>query len=259
MVSPLNSFVGLDAAGPGVDPSLPAALYPDRACATSCASIPTDDLEGAALALLARDRGANARLRARRRRSRLRRASGDGVRDGRRRLGLEVRGAGVLGSASGRATAALARRVADSGAAAVFVGGLIDTNAGGVIRDLRRRPRGRSISSGRAAWRPCSLLVKKSDGAARRHVPQPPRHPVGAAASRRRPLGERLRRHAARRPGRAFRRLRRAGDRGAPRRDRALGRDAALRRGRAVPHARSRTACSEASGSTRTATSPKAR
>src|SRR5262249_13762533 len=55
-ISPSNSFVGLTRAGPGVDPSLPAALYPTGQ-RNYLRVYPTDDLEGAALALLARERG----------------------------------------------------------------------------------------------------------------------------------------------------------------------------------------------------------
>ena len=56
MISPFNSFVGLTRAGPGVDPSLPAALYPTGR-RNYVRVYPTDDLQGAALALVARDRG----------------------------------------------------------------------------------------------------------------------------------------------------------------------------------------------------------
>ena len=137
MISPFNSFVGLTRAGPGVDLTLPAALYPTGR-RNYVRVYPTDDLQGAALALLARDRGHRrvhvlddgdpgyGSLMA----TAFETAAG--------RLGLEV---------VGRATwdpradgyAALARRIARSGAEAVFVGGLLDTNAGRVIRDLRAR------------------------------------------------------------------------------------------------------------------------
>ena len=55
-ISPSNSFVGLTRAGPGIDPALPAALYPTGQ-RNYLRVYPTDDLEGAALALLARERG----------------------------------------------------------------------------------------------------------------------------------------------------------------------------------------------------------
>jgi hypothetical protein len=54
MVSPLNSFVGLTRAGPGVPPDLLASLYPTGR-RNYLRAYPTDDLQGAALALLAPD------------------------------------------------------------------------------------------------------------------------------------------------------------------------------------------------------------
>ena len=56
MISPVNSFVGLTRSGPGVHPSLPASLYPTGK-RNYVRVYPTDDLQGAALALFARDRG----------------------------------------------------------------------------------------------------------------------------------------------------------------------------------------------------------
>ena len=56
MVSPLNSFVGLTCAAPGVARTLLASLYPTGR-RNFLRVYPTDDLQGAALALLARDRG----------------------------------------------------------------------------------------------------------------------------------------------------------------------------------------------------------
>ena len=56
MVSPSNSFVGLTRLVPVYHPSLPAALYP-TGVRNYVRVNPTDDLQGAALALFARDRG----------------------------------------------------------------------------------------------------------------------------------------------------------------------------------------------------------
>ncbi len=56
MVSPLNSFVGLTRTGPGAPAELLASLYPTGR-RNYLRVFPTDDLQGAALALLARDRG----------------------------------------------------------------------------------------------------------------------------------------------------------------------------------------------------------
>lgn len=137
MVSPLNSFVGLTRAGPGVHPTLPAALYPTGR-RNYVRVYPTDDLQGAALALLAKDRGRKrvfvlddgdpgyGRLMA------------TGFETAARKLGLDVRGRAGW-DPQARDYEALAQRVARSGATAVFVGGLLDTNAARVVRDLRSR------------------------------------------------------------------------------------------------------------------------
>jgi branched-chain amino acid transport system substrate-binding protein len=136
MVSPLNDFIGLTRSGPGVDPSLPAALYP-TGVRNYLRVYPTGDLEGAALALFARDHG-------------WRRVfvlddhdPGYGV------LNAEafVTAAGRVGGLTvvGRASwdpraedySQLMRVVADSNPDVVYVGGLLDTNAGGVIHELR--------------------------------------------------------------------------------------------------------------------------
>jgi branched-chain amino acid transport system substrate-binding protein len=165
MVSPFNSFVGLTRQGPGVDPSLPTALYP-TGVRNYVRVFPTDDLEGAALALLARDRG---------RRRVFVLDDGDpgfGVlqattfESAARRVGLDV-----VGRASWDPRAdeykALARRIATSGATAVYLGGLIDTNAGGVIRDLRGHLSDEVDLLGPSGLTPVPLLVRKSGGAAR--------------------------------------------------------------------------------------------
>jgi branched-chain amino acid transport system substrate-binding protein len=165
MVSPFNSFVGLTRQGPGVDPSLPAALYP-TGTRNYVRVFPTDDLEGAALALLARDRG--------RRRVFVLDDGDPGYgalqattfETAARRVGLEVVGRTSWDPRADEYTA-LVRRVADSGAAAVYVGGLIDTNAGGVIRDLRGRLSDEVDLLGPSGLAPVGLLVRKSDGAAR--------------------------------------------------------------------------------------------
>jgi branched-chain amino acid transport system substrate-binding protein len=137
MISPFNSFVGLTRAGPGVDPSLPAALYPTGR-RNYVRVYPTDDLQGAALALVARDRG-HRRVHVL--------DDGDpgygslmatGFETAAGRLGLEVVGRNSWDPRA-NSYAALARRIARSKAEAVFVGGLLDTNAGRVVRDLRAR------------------------------------------------------------------------------------------------------------------------
>ncbi|HEV2060529.1 MAG TPA: ABC transporter substrate-binding protein, partial [Solirubrobacteraceae bacterium] len=135
MISPLNSFVGLTRSAPGVDPKLLAGLYPTGR-RNFLRVYPTDDLQGAALALLARDRG---------RRSVYVLDDGEpgygellatGFQTAAERLALRIAGRSTW-DPQARSYAALARRVAASGAQAVFVGGLLDTNAARVVRDIR--------------------------------------------------------------------------------------------------------------------------
>jgi branched-chain amino acid transport system substrate-binding protein len=137
MISPSNSFVGLTRAGPGIDPALPAALYPTGR-RNFLRVAPTDDLQGAALAELARDLG--------RRRVYVLDDGGSGYgglmatgfEEAARRLGLAVVGRATWNPAASHYSA-LADRVARSKAQAVFVGGLLDSNAAAVVRDLRAR------------------------------------------------------------------------------------------------------------------------
>jgi branched-chain amino acid transport system substrate-binding protein len=142
MVSPSNSFVGLTRVGPGVDPSLPAALYPTGR-RNYLRVYPTDDMQGAALALLARDRQRHRVYVL---------EDGDSGYGGlmaaafetaATRVGLTVVGHSMWdpGAADYRA---LVNRVARSRPQAVFVGGLLDTNAGAVVGALRARL-GRSV------------------------------------------------------------------------------------------------------------------
>jgi branched-chain amino acid transport system substrate-binding protein len=164
MISPSNSFVGLTRAGLGVNPALPAALYPTGRRNYLRVS-PTDDLQGAALALLARDRH-------RRRVYVLDDGNpgygglmANGFDTAARRLGLTV-----VGHASwdpgARNYDILADRVARSKAQAVFVGGLLDTNAAAVLRDLRSRL-GRSVDLlGPDGLTPLGLLVQKGGSGA---------------------------------------------------------------------------------------------
>jgi DNA-binding SARP family transcriptional activator/ABC-type branched-subunit amino acid transport system substrate-binding protein len=164
MVSPLNGFVGLTRSGPDVDPALPAALYP-TGVRNYLRVYPTDDLEGAASALFARDAGV---------------ARAFVLDDGQpgygalqatffetaaRRLGLDVVGRASWNPGA-RSYADVARRVASSGAQAVYLGGLVDTNAGRVIRDLRSELGPSVTLLGPSGLSPIPLLVKKSRRAA---------------------------------------------------------------------------------------------
>jgi DNA-binding SARP family transcriptional activator/ABC-type branched-subunit amino acid transport system substrate-binding protein len=135
MVSPLNDFIGLTRPGPGVDPSLPAALYP-TGVRNYLRVYPTGDLEGAALALFARDHGwarvfvlddgdpGYGALQA------------DAFETAAGRVGLTVLGRKSWDPRA-RDNTTLVRTVEASEPDVVYVGGLLDTNAGGVIRELR--------------------------------------------------------------------------------------------------------------------------
>ena len=165
MVGPLTSFVGLTRQGPGVPPTLLAELYPTGR-RNFLRVYPTDDLQGAALAQMARDlhRGVVYVL-----------DDGDpgygrlmatGFATAARRLGLRV-----AGRASWNPQASsyrrLARRVAASGARAVFVGGLLDTNAAQLVRDLRAELPRDTVLMGPDGLTPLSLLVRGAGPAAR--------------------------------------------------------------------------------------------
>jgi len=165
MVSPLNSFVGLTRQAPGVDPTLLASLYPTGR-RNYLRVYPTDDLQGAALALLARDRGRRrvfvlddgepgyGALMAR------------GFVLAARNLGLEIAGR-ARWNPRARGYARLARRVAASGAQAVFVGGLLDTNAAQVVRDVRDAVRPQVDLLGPDGLTPLPLLAERAGPAAR--------------------------------------------------------------------------------------------
>jgi branched-chain amino acid transport system substrate-binding protein len=137
MVSPLNSFVGLTRPALGVEPGLPASLYPTGR-RNYLRVFPTDDLQGAALAVFARDSG---------RRRVFVLDDGDpgfgalmavGFETAAGRLGLTVAGKETWDPRA-KGYAALADRVAAARPDAVFLGGLLDTNGSRVVRDLRAR------------------------------------------------------------------------------------------------------------------------
>jgi branched-chain amino acid transport system substrate-binding protein len=163
-ISPSNSFVGLTRAGPGVDPALPAALYPTGR-RNYLRVYPTDDLQGAALALFARDRGERRVF-----------VLDDGnpgygelmatsFETAARRLGLMVVGRATWNPQADNYDK-LAARIARTPAEAVYLGGLLDTNAAGVVRDLRARL-GTSVDLlGPDGLSPFALLVERAGKAA---------------------------------------------------------------------------------------------
>lgn len=137
MISPLNSHPGLTRQGPGVPSSLPASLYPTGR-RNFVRVYPSDDMQGAALALFARERGRERVFIL---------DDGDpfdgelmatGFETAAGRLGLSVAGR-LSWDPRAKSYSALADQVAASGATAVFVGGLLDTNAAQVVHDLRAR------------------------------------------------------------------------------------------------------------------------
>jgi branched-chain amino acid transport system substrate-binding protein len=165
MVSPLNSFTGLTRAGPGIDPALPDALYPSGE-RSYLRVFPTDDLQGAALALLARERGHDAVFVLDDGEPGYGVLMAGGFATAAGRLGLRVAGRATW-DARARDYRALARRVAASGADAVFVGGLLDTNAGRVIRDLRSTLGPDADIMGPDGLTPLPILAEQAGDAAR--------------------------------------------------------------------------------------------
>ena len=172
MVSPSNSFVGLTRSGPGIDPALPAALYPS-ARRNYVRVYPTDDLQGAGLALFARDRGDRRVFVLDDGQFGYGVLMATGFETAARRLGLDVVGRASWDPRAGE-YGGLARRVARSGASALFVGGLLDTNAGAVVRDVRAAA-GRSMEIlGPDGLTPLSDLVERAGpGALGTHVSLP--------------------------------------------------------------------------------------
>ena len=165
MISRFNSFVGLTRAGPGVDADLPAALYPTGR-RNYVRVFPTDDLQGAALALLARTRG--------HRRVHVLEDGDPGYgslmatafETAATRLGLDVVDRIAWNPGADDYTS-IARRLARSGAEAVFVGGLLDTNAARVIRDVRARLGPAIDILAPDGLTPLPLLTRRAGAAAR--------------------------------------------------------------------------------------------
>jgi len=163
MVSPINSSVGLTRTGPGIDKSLPAALYP-TGVRNFARVYPTDDLVGAGLALFARARGwkdvfilddgrSYGALQA------------DFFETAARRVGLDVLARASWSPTSG-SYAPLARRVQASGARTVYVGGLVDTSVAEVVRALRAQLGHEVALLGPEGLNPVPLLVRRSHRAA---------------------------------------------------------------------------------------------
>lgn len=137
MASPINSYVGLTRPREGPDEPTLSDLYPTGR-RNFVRVYPPDDLQGAALAQLARDRGRQRVFILDDGELGYSDALADGFAAAARRLGLDI-GGRVTWDPATRGYAALAERVAASGAEAVFVAGLVINDAGVVIRALRTR------------------------------------------------------------------------------------------------------------------------
>ena len=163
------------------------------------------------------------------------------------------------GTRGRRPTAALARRVAASGAEAVFVGGLLDTNAARVVRDLRAALGPEPDIMGPDGLMPLELLARQAGTAADgvlvslAGVLMNGLPPAGVA------LGAALRRDAAGPSRGALERLRRPGRRGGARRAGGARTGPARRCSRPCSRRASATGCSATSRSSAAATSRRAR
>ena len=165
MVSPLNSFPGLTRRAVGVPATLLGELYPTGR-RNYLRVFPTDDLQGAALAQLARERGPERVFVLDDGEPGYGRVMAHGFRTAARRLGLEV-GGSASWRPQARSYAELAQRVAASGADAVFVGGLLDTNAAEVIRAVRTAAGSDVDVMGPDGLTPLPLLQRRAGRAAR--------------------------------------------------------------------------------------------
>ena len=137
MSSPVNSYVGLTRPREGPDEPTLSDLYPTGR-RSFVRVYPADDLQGAALAQLARDRGRRRVFALEDREIGYSDLIANAFVNASRRLGLEVAGR-VKWNAAKRDQSKLADRVARSGADAVLVSGIVINNAGHVIRALRER------------------------------------------------------------------------------------------------------------------------
>ena len=137
MVSPLNDFVGLTRPGVGVDPALPGALYPTGR-RNYLRVYPAGDLQGAALALLASELGDRRVFVLDDGEPGYGALMAEAFETASRRLGLNVVGRATWDPRRSEFRE-LSSRVAARRPAAVFVGGLLDTGAGKVVRALRAR------------------------------------------------------------------------------------------------------------------------
>jgi branched-chain amino acid transport system substrate-binding protein len=165
MVSPSNSFVGLTRAGPGAPAEELARLYPSGKRNYARVS-PTDDMQMAALALVVKRLG-HTRVALL--------DDGDGsygvplaqaFERAARRLELRV----VFKESwdpQARSYRGLVQAVGRSGAQAVVLSGLLDTNGAQVVRELRGQLGKKVDLLGNEGFTPVSLLVERAGSTAR--------------------------------------------------------------------------------------------
>ena len=134
MVSPANTYVGLTHAGPGTAPGEPDKYYPSGK-RNYIRIVAADDFQGAADAMLAKQVGAKKVYILNDKE-----AYGQGVAGDFKNVlpGVGLTSAGFT-AWDGKASSyeALANKIKQSGADAVFLGGLICENGGKLIKDLR--------------------------------------------------------------------------------------------------------------------------
>jgi branched-chain amino acid transport system substrate-binding protein len=135
-VGPSNTYVGLTRGGPGIPRDQPAVFRPTGNPTFVRLAAP-DDLQGRAQVSLARDRGERTAYVLYDGVDAYGLGAAAGFRDAAREAGIEVLGF-ERWNPKAADYRALARRVKSTGADGVFLGGYIVSNAGQLIRDLRR-------------------------------------------------------------------------------------------------------------------------
>jgi branched-chain amino acid transport system substrate-binding protein len=135
-VGPSNTYVGLTRSGPGIPSDQPAAFRPTGRTTFVRLAAP-DDLQGRAQVSLAHERGERTAYVLYDGVDAYGLGSAAGFRAAAREAGIKVLGFERWDPAA-TSYRALAQRVARSGADGVFLGGYIVSNAGTLIRELRR-------------------------------------------------------------------------------------------------------------------------
>jgi branched-chain amino acid transport system substrate-binding protein len=163
MISPANTYVGLTRVGPGVAPGHPKALYP-TGVRNYVRVLATDDVQGAAHALLAKQLGLRSAF-----------VLEGGEEYGTalaqrfvsasRKLGIAIAGSGAWDPRA-RTYAGLANRIARSGADGVFLAGYLFFNGGEVVKALRARLGANFVIMAGDAFIPVDDLFKQAGRAA---------------------------------------------------------------------------------------------